>query len=542
MIVVLSAFIVSFAEANSTEYAKPNPKAPQGGTFVRVIGAEPPTIHPIMSTDLYSRYVRSYVFETLLSHDPNTWEYVPSIAEKWEISKDGKEFTFFLNPKAKFHDGKPVTAEDVKFSLEAIFEPKHEAAHLIPYFEAIEYKRTQVINPTTIKFFTKSAYYKNFDVASSFYILPKHVYGDIEKSRRMTTTAVGSGPYVLDKFERGQKISLKKFTEWFPRGSGEEGSMNFARLEFRVVKDENIQLERMKKGDFDFLAPLTPEAFVKKTEGPPWGKSVFKVKAKNDSPKPFGFIGWNLQNELFKSRDVRVALNHLMNREEMNKKFRFGLSELATGPLVKFSEQASPNVKPILFDSKKARELLTKEGWTDTDKDGVLDKKVGDKKTDFKFSLLYANQDNEKYWTLYREDLLKAGIVMELKYSEWNSFSKTVDEKKFDAIAMGWGAVDVDWEPRQIWHSDSAKESGSNYISYKNPEVDKLIDQAGAAFDKSKRIELRRKIYELIAADAPYVFLFNDVYTFYARSGKVETPGDAMRYDIGFEYWWSKAP
>src|SRR5690606_15718898 len=118
-------------------------------------------------------------------------------------------------------------------------------------------------------------------------------------------------------------------------------------------------------------------------------------------------------------------------------------------------------------------------------------------------------KDFEKYWTLYQEDLKKAGIVMDLKLMEWGTFITVVHEGKFDAVSMAWGGT-FEWDPKQIWHSSSTAAGGSNFISYKNPAVDRLIDNARVEADRKKRMVKLRKVYEMIAEDAPYAFLFNN--------------------------------
>jgi peptide/nickel transport system substrate-binding protein/microcin C transport system substrate-binding protein len=531
--------LVLVAGLSSTVLAvSPNPSAPQGGIVNFNLGGEPPTLHPINSTDLYATRVKNYVLEGMLYHDIETYEYKPALAEKWEISKDNKTFTFTLRKNAVFHDGTKVTAEDVKFSFDAIFDPANQAAHLRPYYEGIA--KVEVVDEYTVKATAKDTYFKNFDSIAMMPIFPKHVYGDAEKSKKMTRTLVGSGPYVLEKFDRGQVITLKKFDKWWGTNDKDwKGAYNFAKINFRFYKDETMYIERAKKGDLDYI-DLRAESYVKKTDGPAWGKTVIKHKVENSSPKSYGFIAWNFRRELFQDRNVRVALAHLMNREEMNKKFRYGMADLATGPTYLKSEYASQNVKPFLYDPKQAQELLLKSGWKDTDKDGVLDKVVNGKKTDFHFTLLYGLKDNEKYWTMYKEDLKKAGIEMELKYLEWNSFLKLMDEGNFDAVALAWAGGDIDWDPKQIWHSSSAVPGGSNFIYYKNPEVDKAIDEARQTLDSQKRNKLLKGVYEKIAYDAPYAFLFNDKYDFYASSARMQMPAETFKYDIGRDYWWVK--
>lgn len=519
--------------------AAPNAEAPVGGSFIRNMdfGGEPSTLHPIMASDIYADDVHNYIFDSLAKRDPETFDWKPRIAEKWEISRDGKTFTFYLRKNLKFHDGKPLTAEDVKFSYDAIFEKSYGALEKIPYYENIE--KIEVVDPHTVRFTTKNTYFQNFNVVASYWIIPKHVYGDVAKSKKITREATGSGPYRLDKFLRGQRITLKRFSDWYGFSLPDwKGSHNFETITLRFISSDNLAVEMAKKKEIDFQV-LTPEYYETKTKGPAWGKSVFKYKVENNEPKSFGFIGWNFRNPLFQDRNVRVALAHMMNREEMNKKYRFGNSRLATGPFYSASEYANPNVKPILFDPKVAQDLLLKAGWKDSDGDGLLDREIEGKKADFKFTLLYSNRDSEKYWTMFKEDLKKIGIDAEVKYLEWNSFIKSVDEGNFDAVAMAWQNP-FEWDPKQIWHSSSAVPGGSNFIGYKNPDLDKMIDQARFEMDKSKRVKLMHKIYETIANDAPYIWMFNDRYAFYATSDRVEKPADTFKYEIGHAYWWAK--
>ncbi len=509
-----------------------------GGSFVYQMKSEPTTIHPITSRDADSQHIHKFILDTLLKHDIDTYEWKPALAERYEVTKDNKVFTFYLRKNAVFHDGKPVTAEDVKFSYEAIFEPAYNAVHLQSYFEGIS--KVEVIDPHTVRFTTKDTYFKNFEVCAGFLqILPKHIYSDVAKSKKMNKTLVGAGPYVLEKHDRGRRIVLKKFDKWYGNELPEyKGMYNFDQVTFRFVKDDNLAVEMIKKGEIDFIFPMTAEVFVKKTQGAPWGTKVIKYKVENASPKPYGYIGWNFRKEMFQDRNVRLALNYLMNRAEMIKKFRYDLSIPATGPLYQQSEYASPNVKPIPYDPKKASELLSKSGWEDKNKNGILEKTMGGKPVEFKFTLIYSNKDTEKYWSMYKEDLKNAGIDLELKFLEWNSFLKLLDEGDFDAAALAWGAGSVDWDPKQIWHSDSATVGGSNFIQYKNPAVDKLIDKARLENNKSRRIKILREVYEKIAYDAPYLFLFNERFDLYAATARMGKPKDTFKYAIGNEYWW----
>lgn len=511
-----------------------NTKAPQGGTFLYNLKFEPTTLNPITATDGYSWDVRSYICETLMTRNEETYEFEPRLAEKSETSKDGTEFTFTLRQGVQWSDGKPLTIEDVKFSFDLIHDDRYDTAYMRPYYENIE--KAEITGPNTIKFKTKGKYFGNFSVVAGLIIVPKHIYGNPEESKKKNKTMLGSGPYILKEYNQGQSIILERNKNWWGNSVPEmQGTYNFQTIRMRFDKEENLVLERLKKGELDFDT-LTAEAYSVKTEGPPWGTEVLKKKVTNLAPKSFGFIGWNMANDLFKDKRVRKALAHLMNRDEMNKKFRFGMSLPATGPWYQQSEYANPTVKAIPFDIKKANALLKEAGWADTNKDSVLDK-AGKK---FEFTLFYGSKDTQKYWVMYQEDLKKAGIVMNLQQLEGNALFKSLDEHKFEAVAMAWGAGAIDNNPKQIWHTDSSK-GGSNYFSYSNPEVDKLIETGIAELDKKKRIEIYRKIYAMIADDAPYAFMFNDKFALYAVNKRIGQPKDTFKYGIGTDYWWAPA-
>jgi ABC-type transport system substrate-binding protein len=512
-----------------------------GGTFKYNIGQQPTTLNPLSSTDYYASLVQSYIIEGLLERDTDTYEWKAALADKWEISKDGKTFTFTLRDGVKWHDGKPLTAKDVKFSFDAIMHPKNKynTAHSKPYYEAFE--RVEVINPKTVKFVAKTKYFKNFEQAAGIAVLPKHIYENPSKKqkKKLNKTLIGTGPYILHKFKRGKNIILKANKNWWGRTAVTHNmENNYDQMLLRFIKDGTIAIQRMERGDLDFLS-LSSEEFEKKTNGPKWGKSVLKVKMQNSAPKGYGFIGWNFKSDIFKSKNNRLAMNLLLNRELMIEKFRYGNSLPATGPWYQQSVYADKSVKPVLFNPKKALEILRKEGWKDSDGDQILDKLINGKKRDFKITILEPNKEFVKYLTVFKEDAKKVGVEVNIKYVEWNTFIKLLDERKFEAVRLAWSGGSVDMDPKQIWHSSSAK-SGSNFISYNNPTVDKLITDARMTLDKKKRIKMYQKIYREIAADYPYAFLFNDKYGFYGHSKRMEREKDTYQYGVGLNKWWIK--
>lgn len=532
------------------------PEMPVKGTFYRNLSAEPENFSPMSSSEYASRQVYEYAIEGLLTMNPETLEWEPELAENYEVSKDGLTFTFNLNKKAKFSDGQPVTAEDVKFSIESVRDPAFQASHRMPYYEDVE--NVTAVDPATVKIKMKKKYFKNLEVLASggfTPILPKHQYGD-PKKKWPGAPIVGSGPYKVETYNRGKNIVLVRDQNWWAMNENHntKARAKFERINFRFIKEENLEIEMVKKGDIDLMWPIQIENFEKKAVGEPFGATIKKIQAENKIPKRYGFIGWNQvdpnsctttdgkrtckAHPIFGSKETRLALSHLFNRKMLMEKFMYDKAVEGRAPVYYKSPFLPPDVKPIEFAPDKAKQFLAKAGWADKDKNGVLERTVDGKTVEFRFDLLLPNREVEKYFTMFKEDLKKAGVEMNIKLIEWNAFAKLLDEQKFDAVTLAWAGGSPEDDLKQIWHSDSAREGGSNFISYKNPEVDKLIDKARQEMNKEKRAKLWQQAVRAIVADAPYTFLFNLKYDLFLVNGRIGFDKPTYTYDFSHQYWY----
>ena len=509
-----------------------NQKPKRNVAFYLNLGGEPTTLNPITATDGYSSQIHSYVLETLLSKDLDSYEWKPALATKWSVSDDKMEFTFYLRQNVKWHDGQAFTAHDVKFSFDVIFDEKYNTAHKRPYYEGI--KEVVVVDDYTVVFKAKDKYWKNFDVAAGgLDILPKHYYEKGLKKSIYNKTLIGTGAYKLALYNRGNRIVLEKNSDWWGNEVHKDEN-NFAKLVLRFVSDPNVSLEMLKKGSFDYIG-LTPDVFMKNTNGPEWGSKVHKVKTYNNSPKGYTFIGWNLQDPILKDKNVRIALYHLINRELMIDKFEYNMAQKAFGPVYPSSPYALKNFSPVNFDPKKSLSILREAGWKDLDGDNILDKIIDGKKYRLSLTILEPYPPYVKYLTVFKEDAKKAGVEINIKQIEWNSFVKLLDERKFQAVRLAWSAA-VDWEPMQIWHSKSIQ-GGSNFIGYSNPEVDRLIEEAKYIHERENRIKTLDKAQRIIIEDAPYAFLITKDVTLYGHTDRIQKVKDTYNYGIGTSFW-----
>ena len=510
----------------------------KGGVFQFNLGQQPTTLNPLSSTDYYASVVQGYIQESLATRNIDTYEWEPVLATSWETSEDGLTFTFKLREGVKWHDGKDLTAEDIKFTFDAIMdsENKWKTAHSRPYFE--NFDKVVVVDKYTVQFVAKVKYFRNFSVAAGFSPVPKHIYEDLSEKnkKKLNKTLVGTGPYMLDRYRRGKDITLKANPNYWAKGTAEfEKKYNFSKVLMRFIKDGTIAITRAEKGEIDYLG-LSPEEFMKKANGDRWGVEIFKKQVRNKAPSGYGYIGWNLRNPMFKSKKTRLALYHLINRQLMNEKFNFGLNDLATGPLYKRSKYANPDIKPVEYNPKKALKLLKEDGWKIGD-GNILQKVIDGKPVKLSFTILEPNKEFVKNLTIFKEDALKAGVDVKIKFIEWTSFIKLLDERKFEAVRLGWSGGAIEWDPKQIWHSDFAA-SGSNFVGYSNPKVDKLIDEARVTLDEDKRTKILRKVYKMIADDVPYAFFFNSKFSHYAHTKRMKMEKNTYTYGIGLDYWW----
>lgn len=512
--------------------------------FFHALESEPGDIHPIRSTDGVARqifeqntYYGGCIVEKLLFTDLDTYAPSPNLASKWEISKDGREFTFYLRKDVEFHDGSKMTAEDVKFSFEAMFDDLYEAYSWRSFYQNFESK-AQIIDPYTIKFIAKSSYYLNLDVIGGLMVFPKSFYSKQTKENRLAKTVMGSGPYKFKKWDKGKSVTVVRNDNWWGlKDKKASQKFNFKTIVYKFIKEAGLRRAMLERGKLDFDYRVRPEDLIKKMTKKPWGESVLAIKAKNKVPKNMGFIGLNNKNKILSDRRVRLALAHLVNRDFINKKFYYGLRDKSTGPFRYQGDYSNPNVKPIPYSPETAKKMLADAGWIDSDKNGLLDKVLDGEKTELSFELMNPNKDTEKIITVIKEDMKKAGVEMRINTLDWNAFRKATDERKFDAVIMSWGGGGVDPDPTQIWHSKSSIGVGSNFVSYSNPKVDKLIEDGIKIRDKAKRIKVFHEIHKLIAEDAPYIFYFEPKYNLYAVTSRVLRPSDSKNYSVGVQYW-----
>jgi peptide/nickel transport system substrate-binding protein/microcin C transport system substrate-binding protein len=346
---------------------------------------------------------------------------------------------------------------------------------------------------------------------------------------------MGTGPWKVQKWDENRQVILERDPKYWNREVAiKEGIWNTDRIILTVIQDPSVQLESLKKGVLSYLAP-TNKQFAREMDRPPFGTKITKVQARNKAPVNYRYIAWNNTNPILADANVRWALSHLANLPLWIKKFEFDLAEPTIGPFSPKSDQHDPELKAVAFDPKAARERLAKAGWTQAGPDGFL---VKDGKR-FEITILFSTQAREivePFLTEYKNQAKRVGIDIKLRGLEWTSFTKLLDERNFDAVTLAWTRA-VDGDLKQIFHSESIADQGSNFVSYRNPALDALIDEHRRTLDYTKRVELARRMQRMIYNDQPYTFLTEPRYVLYAHQNTIQKQKDVYGYGVGVDYW-----
>lgn len=445
---------------------------------------------PLFASDSASADISGRVFNGLTKYDKNL-NIVGDLAEKWVISKDGKEIVFNLRKGVKWHDNQELTAEDVLFTYREITNPKNPTPYSSNYGPV---KQVKAIDRYTIKV----TYEKPFAPALESWgmgILPKHLLDGKELfNSPLNRSPVGTGPYRFKEWVTGQRVILERNSEYF------EGIPFFEKFISRIIPDPSTMFLELKFGGIDFMG-LAPAQYKYYGE-----KSDFKRYFNVYRYPSFGYtyIGYNLKNPLFSEKKVRQAIAHAINKKEIIEGVLLGYGTPCTGPFPPSSWAFNPDVKDLEYSPEKAKNLLLESGWK-AGNDGILEK------NGLKFSfILLVNQGNEarlKTAQIIKEQLKKIGIELKIRVLEWQSFLELVTKRQFQAVLLGW-SLSRDPDLYDIFHSSKTRPGEFNFVSYNNFEVDRLIEKARDILDREERKKLYWKVHSLITEDQPYTFLY----------------------------------
>ncbi len=466
----------------------------EGGTFVRV-WADPPTLDPHLTTDATSAVIIVEVFGGLVTISPDL-QIVPDLAT-WDVTPDGTVYTFRIREDAKFHDGRPVTALDVKWSMERAADPATASPVVDQYLgdiigveeklegEATEISGVRVLDQQTLEITIdapKSYFLAKLTYPTAF-VLDRE---NVESSRRWFREPNGTGPFRLTEYTPGERMVLTK-NEHYHLGppllervrfilSGGTSMLMYENDEIHITGVGLADLDRV----LDPSSPLNPEL--------------------HKAPPRFStdYIGMNVTEPPFDDPKVRQALNYAIDKELIASEIMANLVVPANGILPRDFPAYNAGLEGYEYDPEKARQLLQES-------------KYGDDMEEFPRIILTTagsfgssvDLDMEVILEMWKQNL---GIEVLVQQTEFATYLQDLNKRRFQMFQIGWIADYPDPENFLdiLFHS----ESSNNHTGFSNAEADRLLEQARVEPDQAARYELYRQAEEVIMAEAPWVPLW----------------------------------
>ncbi len=458
-----------------------------GGTLVIASTQVPRHLNGAVQSGIATAVPSTQIFASPLRYDAQ-WNPQPYLAQSWEVSEDGLSVTLRLVPDATFHDGVPVTSEDVAFSImttkenhpfKSMFEPVERIDTPDPHTAIIRLSKP---HPALLLALSPA-------LAP---VIPKHIYGDGQdaKTHPANSKPVGSGPFMLDEFTPGEAVILKKNPNFFM-----EGRPKLDEIIIRIIKDESSLLIAMENGEADMYPFMASSTSIRRLE------KVDHLAVTDQGYAAVGPINWlafNLKSEKLSDPRVRHAIAYATDRDFIVKALHRGTSKIQRGPIIESSPFFDETIPPYDLDLDKARALMAEAGWGDGMKLTV--------------DYIPGPAEQQKNVAEYlKSQLKKIGIDVEVRASpDFPTWAKRVSTHDFELtmdVVFNWGDpvigvhrtyLSTNIKPGVIW---------SNTQSYANPKVDELLNAAAVETDVARRTALYKEFQQIVAGDLPIYWI-----------------------------------
>jgi microcin C transport system substrate-binding protein len=500
-----------------------NPDAPKHGKLVLSVMGNFESLNPFLLKGIPAAGVSDLVFETLMEQSlDEPFSQYGLLAQDIELAGDRLAVTYRLNPKAHFSDGSPVLAEDVKFSFDTL---KSQLAHPQYRFYWADVKRAVVVDARTVRFEFARVNPELHLLTGQMPIFSRKWGGGKPFDKVVTDTPLGSGPYQVEEVLLGKKITFRRNPGYWARDlNSRRGMFNYEKVNFLYYKDETVQLEAFKAGEFDFVAVFNSKQWARDYRGPKFNRGLIKKTELTHSNNAGmqGFI-FNIRRPMFKDRRVRKAISLAMDFEWSNRNLFFNQyqrcdsyfsnSELASsgipqGDELKLLEPFRAQLPPEVFtrawqppstrppgslraNLRQAKALLAEAGWTY--RNGAL---RNAQSQPFEFELLLAQKGFERISGPFERNLSKLGISIKYRTVDVALWQRRADTFDFDMIVHVFGQSQSPGnEQMHMWHSSAAdKEGSNNMIGIKDAVVDALVEKIVYAPDRKALVTATRAL------------------------------------------------
>lgn len=503
--VLLAASVLALAARAQGFFLVEMPSA--GGTLTEGIIGTPRFVNPLLAASDADRDLTALVYAGLMRATPEG-ELVPDLAASYTLSPDGRIYTFTLKPEAHFHDGTPVTADDVIFTIQKAQDPLTKSGKR-PNWEGVAVEKTA---NDGVQFTLKQAY-APFLENTTLGILPKHLWTTIDADgfqfSPLNREPVGAGPYRVSRI-RENASRIPTAYELTPVADSVLGKPYISRLMVRFFGSENALVDAFVRGGIESMGGISPEAATTL-------EAKGKVPLRTTLPRIFGIFFNQNQSKVLADKTVRRALAEAVDKELLVTRVLGGYGAVIDGPLPPLGTHSS-RVLEKAREGRGARalEMLQKDGWTRREATGILEKKYGKEVRTLSFSLVTAatpelKQAAESVATAWRE----LGTQVELKFFDTSDLHLSVIRPRaYDALLFG-EIVGRDLDLFAFWHSSQRNDPGLNIALYTNIKADRLLEEARSAREKEVRDMALRAFAEELQTDIPAIFLYAPDYLYF---------------------------
>ena len=532
VVVLLLASCGGAVESPADEAVAADSQPRSGGTLLRRLEVDITTLNPVLASSRYDRIVASYLFTPLIHLDSNL-RPSPGLAESWEISEDGRVYTFQLNPKATFSDGKPVRASDVVFTLKKIADPETEAQMVASGFELLDLSKTRALNDHTLQVAFRERLASQLVQFNNVLVLPEHVYGIGDFRSSFNDNAVGSGPYRLVRMSQGKEVVVQRRPDYWGTNPWIETVV------FKVILNHGTAWNAAKIGELDETT-VQSDVWLREQNDPALTRRLNFMRFYGLA---YNYIAWNGRNPLFSDKRIRRALGMCLDTRSIIKNLYGGTARAMNGHFLPEQWAYNQSVPTLEFDLAAAKQIFASAGWVDTNDDGILDR--GGKPFRFDLTIISGSAQALAIAQSYQSTLAQAGIDANIAVLDGAAAIQRILAGNYEAAYLSWD-LDPDPDPFALFHSSQIPPRGQNFVYYSNPAADRLIAEGRRELRLSARTDIYNQLHAMLAEDQPYTWVTQPSmkWVFSKRvHGVREAKGwGPFLWNPGEFDWWLAAP
>ncbi len=554
------------ADAGPPDYV--NPSAPKGGSVKLGARGTFDSLHPFIVKSVPAAGITS-IWDTLCwsSRDEASTEY-GLVAETMEWPDDRSWVAFTLRPQARFHDGTPITVEDVIFTFD-ILKAKGAPNYAFYYHDVLKAEKT---GDRKVLFTFRDNTNKELPlIVGQLPVLPSKWWATRDFEKVSLEIPLGSGPYKVDSFDVGRSIAYRRVDDWWAKDLWmNKGRNNFDVLRYEYYRDVTVQFEAFKAGEIDIRQENIARNWATAYDIPPVKDGrIQRAEIPHELPTGMQCFAFNIRRDMFKDRRVREAIATMFDFAWTNKNLFYGMykrnisffgnSELASSGLptpaeLKYLEPLRGKIPDEVFTqefrlpesdgtgnvrelARRALSLLKDAGWEI--KDGkMVEVKTGKK---LAFEMMLSDASFERVVLPYKQNLERIGIDMNVRTVDTAQAKRREDDFDFDMIVEGFGqSLSPGNEQRDFWGSKSADTAGSrNTIGIRNEAIDNLVDTLIAAPDRESLIAVTHALDRVLLWSHFVVPNWHSSTAYVAYWNRFGRPAKSARYaPVAFDTWW----